>query len=90
LVRVNVSNAGYDLGVRVNVGNASMVGGRERREEGIPTIPTRVPWWPYYTGIYGPAILPGWTTSNLPLTEESVPSPRVCSLHSDKALGSVW
>jgi len=35
-------------------------GGRD-----TPYIPTLVPWWPYYTGIYSPVCLPG-STSRIP------------------------
>ena len=34
-----------------------------RREEGYLYTPTRVPWWPYYPGVYGRVYLPGWTSA---------------------------
>ena len=30
-------------------------------EGGYPYIPTRVPWWPYYSLVYTPVCLPGYT-----------------------------
>jgi len=36
-------------------------GGRRR---GYLVLPTLVPWWPYYTRVYGQAMLPGWTLAS--------------------------
>jgi len=49
---------------------------------GIPTIPTMVPWWPYYPGVYSPACRPGYTSwsscpwPDLSTAGLSVPLPR--------------
>jgi len=34
------------------------------------------------------SMLPGWTKLNIPLAEESVPTPLFCALHRDNTLGS--
>jgi len=98
--RVNVSNAppvgwekrGWLMSVmllpwvgeeRVNVSCAPPGGGR-----GTPYVPPALPWWPYYTGVYGPASLPGWTSVPMLHAEHERWSARRAEVRGDSPCGS--